>query len=121
MSPEIIPVIFPKPNVVNVTVNPSKAPTPIKLDMTLPGPTGPQGPQGLEGPQGIPGPPIPDYIHTQIAASKVWEITHSLNKYPTVTIIDSGGTIVIGEVVYIDQNRVTVSFSAAMSGTASLQ
>ena len=121
MSDPIIPVVMPKTPVVNITLNPADLPTPVKLQMTAPGPAGPQGAPGPEGPQGLPGPPIPDYVHTQIAASTVWEITHSLNKYPTVTIIDSGGSIVIGEVDYIDQNRVTVTFSVTMSGTASLQ
>ena len=114
-------MIVPTPKVITMTITHEDTSTPVNVNMTLPGPTGPQGAQGLEGPQGVPGPSIPDYIHNQIAASKTWEITHSLNKYPTVTVVDSGGSIVYGEVVYVDQNRVLVTFSAMMSGTASLQ
>lgn len=58
------------------------------------------------------------YIHTQSSASAVWEIQHNLDKYPSVTIVDSGNNVVIGEVVYIDKNNVRVTFNAAFSGKA---
>lgn len=60
------------------------------------------------------------YIHTQDSASNIWVITHNLNKYPSVTIVDSAGSVVIGEVVYNDSNKVTVSFIGAFSGKAYL-
>ena len=60
------------------------------------------------------------YRHEQINASAEWDIEHHLDKYPSVSITDSGGTIVVGEVRYIDTNRVKVSFSAPFSGKAYL-
>ena len=59
-----------------------------------------------------------NYIHTQIAAANNWIITHNLNKYPAITIVDSGGTVVIGEIEYINLNLVYVKFNGIFSGKA---
>jgi hypothetical protein len=58
------------------------------------------------------------YRHVQSAASATWVITHNLNKYPSVTIVDSAGDMVFGAVSIDSINQVTVSFSAAFSGEA---
>jgi hypothetical protein len=60
------------------------------------------------------------YIHTQGAANSAWTITHNLGFYPNVTVQDSGGSIVEGEITYTNTNSLTVSFEAAFSGTAYL-
>ena len=60
------------------------------------------------------------YIHDQASPLTVWTINHNLNKYPSVTIIDSANQEVIGELEYINQNTLTVMFSAAFSGKAYL-
>ena len=60
------------------------------------------------------------YEHTQEFAGKVWEINHNLNKKPSVTVVDSGDNVVIGEVQYVDNNKLTVSFNASFSGKAYL-
>lgn len=60
------------------------------------------------------------YIHTQRVASTEWSITHRLDKYPSVTIVDSGGNAVMGEVQYLSKQTVKVTFSAAFAGTAYL-
>lgn len=60
------------------------------------------------------------YVHNQIVTSNVWEINHNLDKYPSVSITDSAGSIVIGEVLYIDSNNLKVSFSSGFAGTAYL-
>jgi len=59
-------------------------------------------------------------IHTQGSASSTWSITHSLGGRPSVTVVDSSGTVVIGEVVYNSDTSVTVLFSAPFSGFAYL-
>lgn len=61
-----------------------------------------------------------NFEYTQNQSSKVWEINHNLNKKPSVTTVDSGNNVVIGEVQYIDNNNLTVSFSASFSGNAYL-
>lgn len=56
------------------------------------------------------------YVHTQMSASETWEITHNLGKYPAVSIVDSSGNLVVGEVSYKDKNNLTLTFSSAFSG-----
>jgi hypothetical protein len=60
------------------------------------------------------------YVHTQNQAATVWEITHNLKTFPSVTVVDSAGSVVIGNVTYASENRVTLSFSAAFGGKAYL-
>lgn len=60
------------------------------------------------------------YQHTQIQALSTWSITHNLQKFPSVTVVDSAGSKVTGEVDYIDINNLTVSFTAEFGGIAYL-
>ncbi len=60
------------------------------------------------------------FIHTQQVASDTWEINHSLNKYPSVTIVDTSGNLVVGSVHYISISKIVVKFSAPFSGVAYL-
>ena len=60
------------------------------------------------------------FIYNQATSSDVWEIEHNLDKYPSVTVVDSGGTVVIGEIVYIDKNNIRITFTSAFSGKAYL-
>lgn len=59
-----------------------------------------------------------NFVYVQATSSDIWEITHNLNKYPAVTVVDSGGSVVIGEIVYIDKNNVRITFASAFSGKA---
>jgi hypothetical protein len=58
------------------------------------------------------------YVHTQTSPSLNWTITHNLNKYPSVTIVDSAGTVVEGDIAYSNTNAVVVTFSSTFSGKA---
>lgn len=60
------------------------------------------------------------YSHDQAIAAATWNISHNLNKYPSVTITDSAGDQVEGEVHYNGLNSLTVSFSAPFAGKAYL-
>jgi hypothetical protein len=60
------------------------------------------------------------HIHNQTVSSSTWNITHNLNKYPSVSVVDSSNEEVIGEVVYVNSNSLTVKFSAPFSGKAFL-
>lgn len=60
------------------------------------------------------------YIHKQVIASNTWEITHNLYKYPSVSVVDTGGNVVIGDVEYISLNTLVIKFTAPFSGTAYL-
>ena len=60
------------------------------------------------------------FVYIQAVSSDVWEIKHNLNKYPAVTVVDSGNSVVIGEIVYIDKNNIRITFTSAFSGKAYL-
>lgn len=60
------------------------------------------------------------YIHRQYDAASVWRIEHNLHCYPSVTVVDSADSKVTGDVDYIDQDTLTVSFVAPFSGSAYL-
>ena len=58
------------------------------------------------------------YIHNQMSASSTWSVQHNLNKYPSVSVVDSGNNMVVGDVEYIDENNLTITFNASFSGKA---
>lgn len=60
------------------------------------------------------------YVFEQMVPSDVWTIMHNLNKSPSVTIVDSAGSIVIGDVRYVSLNEIEVTFNGAFSGKAYL-
>lgn len=60
------------------------------------------------------------YVHNQIASTDVWKINHNLGKFPSVSIVDSAGTVVIGDVSHTDINNLTISFASGFAGTAYL-
>lgn len=60
------------------------------------------------------------YIHDQMIPASIWTINHNLNQEPSVTVVDSGGTVVFGEVIYLNNNIIRLEFSAGFSGKAYL-
>ena len=60
------------------------------------------------------------YEHTQGVASALWNISHGMGKYPSVTVVDSGNNVVIGDVEHVTNNTIRIHFAAAFSGTAYL-
>ena len=60
------------------------------------------------------------FVFTKSTPDSVWDITHDLDKYPSVTVVDSAGSVVIGDITYTSKSALTVTFSAAFSGKAYL-
>jgi hypothetical protein len=56
--------------------------------------------------------------HVQSTPSATWAIAHNLGKRPCVAVVDSAGTEVEGDVQHVDDNSLTIGFSAAFSGEA---
>lgn len=56
------------------------------------------------------------YIHNQVVASTIWLVSHNLEKFPTLMIVDSGNSIVMGDVEYLDLNSLQITFNIAFSG-----
>lgn len=60
------------------------------------------------------------YVHDQPTASNTWNITHNMKFYPNVSIVDSALSKVVGEVTYVSENALTVTFSHSFAGKAYL-
>lgn len=60
------------------------------------------------------------FEYQQVTPATTWNITHDLAKFPSITVIDTGDTVVTGQYTYIDNNNVTLTFSAAFAGKAYL-
>lgn len=60
------------------------------------------------------------YVHNQAVASTEWVITHSLGGRPSITIVDTASTVVIGEIQYDSDTQITVSFTSPFAGYAYL-
>ena len=60
------------------------------------------------------------FVYQQGVASDTWTIPHNLGKYPSVTVVDSTGRVVVGGTQYLDSNTVVLTFSGAFSGVAYL-
>jgi hypothetical protein len=59
-----------------------------------------------------------NFVFTQSTAASTWVVTHNLNKYPSVSVVDSANTTVYGEVDYNSLNQVTITFKSAFAGKA---
>lgn len=67
---------------------------------------------------GTPGEAGGYYVHTQTVPDDVWVVTHNMGRHPSVSVVDSGDTMVIPDVHYIDDNNLQVLFGTATSGKA---
>jgi hypothetical protein len=59
-----------------------------------------------------------NYVHDQGVASATWSVSHNLGKLPSVTVVDTAGSVVVGDISYTDNNNLTVTFNASFSGEA---
>ena len=62
----------------------------------------------------------PTFEYTQGVPATTWNIQHNLNNFPSITVIDTADTVVTGQYTYIDNNNVTLTFSAGFAGKAYL-
>jgi hypothetical protein len=56
----------------------------------------------------------------QTVSSNLWTINHNLGRYPSITVVDSSGNVVVGFETYNSENQITLTFSAPFSGTVYL-
>ena len=59
-----------------------------------------------------------NFIFKQQSASDTWTVVHNLGKYPSITVVDSAGTVVTGEIVLQTTEQAVISFNGAFSGKA---
>lgn len=60
------------------------------------------------------------YIHEQGVASSEWVINHNLNKFPSVTVVDSADNEIIVGVRYVDANTCIIDLTSPFKGKAYL-
>jgi hypothetical protein len=106
---------------INVTMIPipmmdiTASPLPDLTVVGLPGEPGPPGPQGPQGPPGTVD--AIGYRYIQTVPSTEWIVDHGLN-YPTVTVVDTAGDIIVPDIQYTSATQVILTFSAAVAGEA---
>lgn len=52
----------------------------------------------------------------QPTSSDTWSVSHNLGRYPIVTVVDSSGNVIMGDVVYTSENDLQVRFTNQFSG-----
>lgn len=57
-------------------------------------------------------------VFVQSVPTATWEITHNLEKYPSVTVVNSNNITMYGQVTYINENQLRIEFSGGFSGKA---
>ena len=60
------------------------------------------------------------YEFVQGVPATTWDITHNLGKFPSISVVDTADTTVIGSYEYITKDRVILNFSDAFAGKAFL-
>lgn len=60
------------------------------------------------------------YIHEQTIANPIWTISHNLNRFPSVTLVDTNDEVMIGDITYINSNTIQVFFTSSIDGKAYL-
>lgn len=74
---------------------------------------------GGSGPAGPPGPPGgAAFLYVQASPSASWIINHGLGSFVHVTVMNTSGVIVEGEITEVSLNTVNVSFSQPQAGKA---
>lgn len=74
---------------------------------------------GQQGPAGAAGSTW-TFVHAQLVPAVEWRIVHNLNGHPSVSVVDSAGGLVFGDVVYLSPTEILIRFSAALGGHAYL-
>ena len=74
---------------------------------------------GLSGPAGASGAAGGNYTHTQSSPSATWTVIHNLGINPGgVSVVNSAGTKVYGDVTYTNTNELVINFIGSFSGKA---
>ena len=58
------------------------------------------------------------FIYDQVTPATTWTVQHGLNKFPSITVVDTAKSVVVGDYTYVDNNNVILEFSAAFAGKA---
>jgi hypothetical protein len=59
-----------------------------------------------------------NFVYTQSVPSPLWTITHNLEKFPSVSVVNINNVTMYGNVIYLNENELQIEFSAGFSGKA---
>lgn len=59
-----------------------------------------------------------NFVFTQSTNANPWVVNHGLNKYPSVSVVNSANITVYGDVEYDSLNQVTITFNDPTNGKA---
>jgi len=84
--------------------------------------SGVQGVQGIQGAAGtlVFNVALVSFTYEKQSNSTTWNITHNLGFRPNVIVMDYGQNNIECDIAHIDENRLTLTFSEAISGYAYL-
>ena len=117
-TPSVMVDVYAQGPTIEVGLN---APSPaVEVTIDKSGPQGVRGVPGPEGPRGIPGMSGGSFVYNALSPSATWVITHNLGRHPSITVVDSANTVVMGDVEYLSNDALVITFAGAFSGSAYL-
>ena len=61
-----------------------------------------------------------EFIFNQPTPQVTWTINHNLNKFPSVSVVNTNNILMYGDTTYVDKDNIIITFSAGFSGKAYL-
>jgi hypothetical protein len=61
-----------------------------------------------------------EFIFNQPTPQITWTINHNLNKFPSVSVVNTNNILMYGDTTYVDEDNLIITFSAGFSGKAYL-
>jgi hypothetical protein len=74
--------------------------------------------QGERGPQGEAGKDAKEFNFEQLSPASTWYVNHNFGYPPSVTVFNSGGEVVEGQILHVTNNLTLIYFNIALSGNA---
>lgn len=60
------------------------------------------------------------HVHNQADPQSIWTAVHPLGGKPSVMIVDTADTVVVGDVIYVSNTELRIEFTAPFAGYAYL-
>ncbi len=105
----IVTIVEGLPQAPVVTTN--ESPIVVIQREGIAGPRGPIGPTGTVG---------DTFVYSPPDVSAIWNITHNMERFPIVTVVDTANRIIEPNVTYLTLNILRLDFDIPMTGTAYL-
>jgi len=60
------------------------------------------------------------HVHNQASPQTTWTVVHTLGGKPSVMVVDTADTVVVGDVTYVSNTELRIDFTAPFAGYAYL-